>query len=289
MTAAKALAVSRDDAHAQDLQGFLRGLLHSDPIPAQPRPVQRATVRRWNPIEKPQPALLEVVDRHPNFWFGDPDVPVRKLRRLAQAPKMGWRGLFQSVKNNRSMRHHNLSELWALQACEADPAVTEFVEHPACILVRCDGRRRKFRFSTYARRGAEHWFLLGLRESTAANPGNEKYLDAVGRIASAAGFVFEIVTELHRREQPLARSIFDVLRGRQAACATQTQLQFALDLAREGITLATLEDELGLTKPDIFRLMLHRRLFSDLRQPLNSKSLLTSSPILDPVPLWSPR
>ena len=279
---------SRGEA-SQDLRKFFANLLQSEPVVVRPGIIQRSTIRRWHPSGKPNISALNLEDRHPHFQTGEDQTPVRKVRRLAQSPKVGWRGYFQSHKMDRSMQFHNLSELWALQACEADPAVADFVEHPICLLVDHGGRQRRVRLSTFVTRKSECWFLLGIREKTAAKEPRAQFLEKVGQTLSNKGFGFEVLTELHRREEPLTRTVFDILRGRRTKPPDQERVDLAVALANAGATVGDIEDRSDLDRNDICRLILDRQLFVNIRKPLDHKAQISLTPFADHIPPWSAR
>lgn len=279
---------SRGEA-SQDLRKVLANLLQFEPVVVRPSIFPRSTIRRWDPSGKPNISALHLKDRHPHFETGEDLTPVRKVPRLAQSPKVGWRGYFQSHKMNRSMQFYNLSELWALQACEADPAVADFVEHPFCLLVDHGGRRRMVRLSTFVTRKSECWLLLGMREQTAAKEPTAEFLEKVGQTLSNNGFGFEVLTELHRREEPLARTVFDILRGRSTKPPDQARVDLAVALANAGATVGDIEDRTDLDRNDICRLILDCQLFVNIREPLDHKAQISLTPFADDVPPWSAR
>ncbi|MBX7535130.1 hypothetical protein K3175_05615 [Qipengyuania sp. GH1] len=289
--------VVRHDAPAEDSRGeaspdlrkYLANLLQFEPVVVRPSIIQRSTIRRWHPSGKPNISALNLKDRHPHFETGEDLTPVRKVPRLAQSPKMGWRGYFQSHKMDRSMQFYNLSELWALQACEADPVVADFVEHPICLLVDHGGRHRRVRLSTFVTRKSECWFLLGMREQTASKEPRTEFLEKIGQTLSTHGFGFEVLTELHRREEPLAKTVFDILRGRGTKPLDQARVDFAVALANAGATVGDIEDRSDLDRNDICRLILNRQLFVNIRKPLDHKTLISPTPFADPIPPWSAR
>lgn len=278
-----------DDGSSPDLQNYLASLLQTEPEVVRPSLTKKSVIRRWRPSGTPNISALNLEDRHPHFLSGENSTQSRRVGRLAKAPKMGWRGLFQSHKMNRPMQHYSLSELWALQACEVDPWVSDFIEHPICLKVDCEGRERRVRMSTFAVRGGESWFVLGMREQTAQQGARAKLLCAVGQTLSAAGFGFEVVTELHRCEDPLAGVVLSILRGRGVPAPNRSCVDLAIALSREHTTVGRVEHEAGLTRLEICRLLLECQMFVNLRQPLNDRTVISAHAFDDSIPLWSAR
>jgi hypothetical protein len=167
-----------------NLKAFLRVALLA-PVPA-PVPIKReqSVERRWHPELGTTPAMLPLLDRHPEFHPLDgTNPPVRRIKRLSRSVKVGWRGVAQSMKMGRPMRHLSGIEREALPRCEVDPEVASFVKHPAVIRF---GRRR-FTPSLYVHGPSGSRFVACCQEATASRPENEARLTEIRTALPASG------------------------------------------------------------------------------------------------------
>lgn len=269
------------------LRAYLQDLLRLElPMPL-PDSGPALSIRRWRPRGRFNPSAIQFIDRHPEFWPGRDDVPIRRIHRLSNSARRGWRGIFQSGKMQRPMRHHTGIELGALRACEVDAAVSMFVEHPARIRVRVGQGVRTVLPAVYAERLGEPWFLLCRREEAAAKPDSAALWSQVGEALSAAGIGVEVVTESHCAQRPLAGSITTLLRGRWAEPVDAQARDLAIRAASLGSTVAQVCRSAGIPTAQVWALMLKGDLGVDARSTLDDDTTLSCNPFIDPVPLWT--
>ena len=244
-----------------------------------------AQIRRWEPTSAGVADAICFVDRHPEFYPDAEEVPVREVKRLSRSVKRGWRGVFQSLKMNRSMRHLNAVELGVLRICEADPAVTNFVEHPTRLRVVTEQGFRYFAPSTFVHRGGEPWFIACRRSETASN--REALWEELGSKLASAGYGFEVITELHVQRQPQADNVATLLRGRWAEPPSEETIARAVERAASSdASLGDLCEAFGLVEPQVVRLVLNGVLHADLRRVISAATLLSAAPLSGDSGLW---
>lgn len=244
-----------------ELAAYLAGLL-SRPVPPPPAQRGESPVRRsWPPDSYAWPKPYRLVSRHPNFENCSAEVRVVAPPKLSRSARLGWRGVFQSVKTGRPISFRSGVELNALRLAEADPRVSFYVEKPCVIFVEGCG---KVQLDLYQEREVERWFTICRTEESAERPKNETNYALLGPTLAAAGLGLEVFTERHAAVQPLAANIAKLLRGRFAACSPTERCLVEQIVGEKGIEFGVLLQSSNLTKDQIYRLVIERVLFVDI-------------------------
>lgn len=267
------MPLGRTDSEAV-LSEYLADLL-ARPLPPMPRPPQRQPInRRWSPEAGAWPHSIAFTSRHPLFEECARSVREVTPDRPSRVAKIGWRGVFQSVKMAKAMSFRSGVELSALKQSEADPSVSYFLEQPCAVVIN---RKLPIAFDLFRYVGNVPWFVVCRSEAAAEKRDKSGIYSTIGKALAAAGYGFEIFTDRHGSLEPLSTNVENILRGRFAELSPLQTSKILLSLQSGGLGLGALRDASHLTMNQLYRAIIERVIYTDiLSGSLTEETLVTA-------------
>lgn len=256
------------------LSEYLAGLFVR-PLPPPPLPYRLPPVdRRWFPDCGAWPQSLMFKSRHPLFEGCSQTVRELKPKRPSRVARIGWRGVFQSVKTARAINYRSRIELAAFKQAEVDPSVPAYLEQPCGVVVN---QRLPVSFDLCRQEGEITWLIVCRSEETAGKPEKQEAYNAIGKAVAAAGYGFEVFTELHGSTEPMAGNTEEILHGRFVEL-TPTQVTAIQAALQSGpLPLGYLGKATGLTMEQLYRSIIVGIVHVDVRSaPLSQLTLATA-------------
>lgn len=252
-----------------ELESFLTAAIRSGP-PARHVRAADPVARAWPACGPYDPVDASRIERHPlltspAFSRCEEFQP----RRRSKSASPGWQGKFYSWKMRRTLHARSRLELHLMEICEVDADVVAFLEQPVRLRYEELGRARRYTPDLYVESRRGSYFAEVKWEGAARAPHNESRWPLIAKPLNRWGFGFEVLTERHILRQPRADNVKALLRSRFSPDAGADTRNVLADQLRAGpSTIGNLQSALGLTRKDLFRLLLEGRYPIDLDQPL---------------------